>query len=133
MTGENNVLLFLNLDCEIYANLLNRMSGLNAFHGRSSWLMFTKNFSRSLNLLKEQNINVDSKIFLVTLSENNVSQNVYHLKSSALMRKSPLIIELVGNYSLSHGLSYQTPFKHVNFTMNGIFLKVGVSVSFIII
>lgn len=125
--NEYNVLVILNLKDGRSTHFLSTASNLRLFNGRTKWLIFGEDVDTSLNVLKTQNINVDSKILLVIPSAYS-PYLIYHIRSPALQRNGLLYVNEVGSYSNQDILNFQDPFQRVNYSMDAIVLKIATSV-----
>lgn len=119
----------MNLENERSLISLKSASKLHMFNDRLIWLMFGYDLETSLNLLKTQNININSKILLVIPKKQHASYLIYHIQAPALERNSIMHVNQVGSYSTQTGLIFEDPFKAVNFSMEKTILKVATSVS----
>lgn len=127
--SEYKVLVIMNLENERSLISLKSASKLHMFNDRLIWLMFGYDLETLLNLLKTQNININSKILLVIPKKQHTCYLIYHIRSPALERNSIMHVHQVGSYSTQTGLIFEDPFKAVNFSMEKTILKVATSVS----
>lgn len=125
---QNNVLCILDLNSHESKLYLNRLSELNLFNGKFTWLIYSKNMNESLKLIQKQNINLDSKILLV-IQETNKKHFIYNVKNPSLKRNNQFFIKTVGNYTETRGLVFENPFQNIDFMMHETVLNIGISVS----
>lgn len=131
--SEYKVLVIMNLENERSLISFKSASNLHMFNDRLIWLIFGYDLETSLNLLKNQNININSKILLVIPlvipKKEHASYVIYHIQAPALERNSIMHVNQVGSYSKQTGLIFEDPFKAVNFSMEQTILKVATTVS----
>lgn len=129
---ELSFIVILDLTCGKSQKVLSEASKTKLFNKKTKWLLFSHNLNDSMAALKDLDINIDAMMLLLVKRNKDRAYTIFHLRSPALKRNGVMYVNLIGNYTNQRRLKLDDPFKCINFTLDGIFMKVGFSVSFLL-
>lgn len=105
--------LLINVECKETSVFFNEMSNRNLINGSRRLLLYG-NFDESIELLRTQNINLDSQIFV--LDERN--SEVLRVKSVQLRQGTKFLVENVKNASRRENLDLEGHILRVVFNVS---------------
>uniref|UniRef100_A0A336M5B3 CSON010891 protein n=1 Tax=Culicoides sonorensis TaxID=179676 RepID=A0A336M5B3_CULSO len=126
MLNEDNLMLFLDMECNKTVEILNFASDMWLFNKKIKWILHGNDFNVTMSQLKELNINIDARILLVTPDSSGL--NVNHFRAPALPRNGLFFIENVGNLTSSGKFKYENPFVVFDSNLHGTILRVAICV-----
>lgn len=128
---ELSFIVILDLMCGKSQKILTEASKTKLFNKKTKWLLFSHNLNESMAALKDLDINIDARMLLLVKRNKDRACMIFHLRSPALKRNGVIYVNLIGNYTTQRGLKLNDPFQYLNYTLDGIVMRVGFSVSFI--
>lgn len=120
--------ILLDLECESATKVLELTTEKRLFNSSKNFILFGKSFNESLEILGEQDININSKVLLIT-KEDNVDK-IYEIKSPERLRGAPLHAIPIGKYEF--GKLTIKPSK-ISFDLAGNTVFVGINVSIFVL
>ncbi|KAJ6647072.1 Ionotropic receptor 75a [Pseudolycoriella hygida] len=93
----------VSLDCNETIEFLSKASDRKLFHYERNWLIFGSNLSRSYDILREQNINVDAEVTLAIPLESDRSYELYEVYNPSSKHGGRLNVTRCGQWSESTG------------------------------
>lgn len=118
--------VFINSTCSATSLVVHKASEKSFFNGSKNWILFgEKSINQSISILLRQNINIDSKIFVV--QTNNIGFEIYQITSASLIRGTPLVIKFIGKYENPKHFILKTP--KLDYDLQKTYLIMGAMVS----
>lgn len=106
--------------CNETADLLKKFSSAKLFNASYSWLMFAESYEISTNMLRSQNINLDSEITLAIAGTKH-SFDLYDVYNPNSRTNGKLIVNPIGQWTQGNGYNVTlkgTKFQR-RFNLNG--------------
>lgn len=123
-----SLIVIFDLGCVNSHKILKNASDLAFFNKNTKWFLFSLNYNSTLTILKQLEINIDARMLLFI--RKNPVYSIFHIRCPALRRNGVIYVNPIGNYSTLKGINLKDPFLNINYTMDGIFMNVAMSVSF---
>lgn len=121
--------VFLNLSCSQALRVINKASEKSYFNGSKNFIFIgDTTINKSITLLEGQNINIDSKIFIVLtkVNENGYSFEIHQVSSASLLRGTPLALKFIGKYENPKHFILKTP--KIDYNLQNTYLITGAMV-----
>lgn len=124
--------VFLNISCPQAPQVISKASKNSCFNESKNWIFIgDTTINKSIGLLTGQNINIDSKIFVVLtkIYENQYSFEIFQVSSAAQLRGTPLTLKFIGKYDNPKHFILKTP--KIDYNLQKTYLIMGAMVRFI--